>query len=145
VIDLRVFILDTNVVSAVMLPRPPTEVIEWLDARESSTLFLSSVTIGEIAFGLNVLPSGRRRRALERRFALFVQHGFDQRVLPYDALAAEAYGRLTAERRVLGRPIAMADGQIAAIAAATGLAVVTRNVRDFDACGIAVVDPFAVR
>lgn len=135
-------LLDTNVVSAVMAPSPPEAVLRWLDERETVTLFLSSITLAEIGYGLHVLPDGRRRRDLEARFERFVAEGFEQRILSFDAEAAGHYGRIMGHRRSLGRPIGTLDGQIASIARAHGLAVATRNGRDFAECGVEVVDPF---
>lgn len=136
------YILDTNVLSTLMSPRPVAAVVQWVDQRDSRSLYLSAVTVGEIRYGVALLAEGRRRRDLERRFALLIARGFERRVLPYDASAANAYGELMAARREIGRPLTVADGQIAAIARAAGFAVVTRNVRDFDDCGVEVIDPF---
>ena len=125
-------LLDTNVVSAMMMPAPPGSVITWLNHQETVTLFLSTITIAEIAYGLAVLPDGRRRRTLAERFDRFVADGFEQRVLDFDRRAALDYGEVMSRRRAMGRPLAALDGQIAAVARANHLAVATRNVRDFE-------------
>lgn len=135
-------LLDTDVVSAVMKPSSPAEVVAWLDGQPTDTLYLSSVTIAEVRFGLEVLPGGKRRRGLEDRFERFVADGFAYRVLPFDEKAARRYGELRARRRRLGRPMSVLDGQIAAIARAHRLAVATGNVRDFEECGLEIVNPF---
>lgn len=135
-------LLDTNVVSEVMAPTPAPRVVEWLDARDASILYVSSVTIAEIRYGLNLLPGGRRRRDLEARLLSFLALGLDQRVLAFDVAAAELYASLMAHRRRQGRPLASLDGQIAAIARSRKMAVATRNVRDFEDCGVEILNPF---
>jgi toxin FitB len=137
-----VILLDTDVVSGVMKPRPPEALIAWLDSRTSSDLFLSTVTVAEIGYGLSVLPTGRRRRDLTQRFEIFLERAFDQRILSFDLPAAHLYADLMARRRELGRPMSAFDGQIAAIARAHGFAVATRNVRDFEECGLEILNPF---
>jgi predicted nucleic acid-binding protein len=135
-------LLDTNVVSEVMAPTPNEPVLEWLDQRETETLYISTVTIAEIEYGLAALPDGRRRRTLSDRFERFLTLGFAQRVLPFDETAARLYGRLMGRRRKLGRPMSVLDGQIAAIAKAHRLALATRNVRDFEECGLEIFNSF---
>lgn len=135
-------VLDTNVISEVMKPSPSEAVLDWLNQQEADRLHLSSVTIGEIEYGLRMLPDGRRRRDLQNRFKRFVVAAFAMRILSYDEPAALSYGEIMAGRKALGRPMSMPDGQIAAIARANGGAVATRNTRDFQECGVALVDPF---
>ena len=135
-------LLDTNVVSASMAPIPPPSVIDWLNQQDTIDLYLSSITIAEIGYGLWVLPDGKRRRALEDRFAKFVTAGFEHRILNFDERAARLYPEVMGHRRMLGRPLGILDGQIASIARANDLAVATRNVRDFEECGLEVINPF---
>jgi predicted nucleic acid-binding protein len=135
-------LLDTNVVSAVMRPRPLQQVVDWLDGQATSDLFLSAVTTAEIGFGLHCLPPGKRRRALEERFQIFLERGFESRILAFDTAAAQAYAEIMGERRSLGRPMGNLDGQIAAIAQVHRFAVATGNVRDFEECGIEILNPF---
>ena len=135
-------LLDTNIVSEVMKTRPAETVVAWLNGQDSEKLHVSSVTIGEITYGLQILPDGRRRSGLRERFERFVALAFDQRVLVYDESAARVYGELMGERKALGLPMSISDGQIAAIARLSHLAVATRNVTDFENCGIDVVNPF---
>ncbi len=137
-------LLDTNIVSAVMAPSPPGAVIDWLNHAETATLYLSTITIAEICYGLWVLPDGKRRRSLEDRFHKFVAEGFEQRILVFDERAAELYPEVMGRRRAKARPLGSLDGQIAAIARANELAVATRNVRDFEECGLVVINPFEV-
>jgi len=137
-----VILLDTNVVSTVMKPQPVRSVLEWLDGEETSKLYLSTISIAEIRYGLRILPEGKRRRDLENRFERFVGRGFEQRILSFDEGAARIYGELMGHRREIGRPMSILDGQIAAIARVHGFAVATGNVRDFEECGLEIVDPF---
>ena len=135
-------LLDTNVVSEVMRPNPAVAVVRWLDQNETSNLYLSTVTIAEIAFGLRVLQAGSRRRELSHRFDDFVARGFEQRLLTFDLAAAREYAEIMGYRRELGRPLSVLDGQIAAIARRHRFSVATRNVRDFEHCGLEVLNPF---
>lgn len=135
-------LLDTNVVSEVMRPAPRREVVEWLDSRNAANLFLSTITIAEIRFGLCALPEGRRRRALEEKFELFLARAFSDRIVPFDVVSAHLYGELMGHRKRIGRPMSIPDGQIAAIARANRFSVATGNVSDFDHCSLDVVNPF---
>lgn len=135
-------LLDTNVVSEVMAPKPHESVLGWLNSQRTEDLHLSTITIAEIGYGLHALAAGRRRRDLEARFDLFIGSGFAQRIVSFDEGAARLYGKLMARRRKLGRPMSILDGQIAAIARANRFAVATRNVRDFEECGLEIVNPF---
>ncbi|HUO83964.1 MAG TPA: type II toxin-antitoxin system VapC family toxin [Thermoanaerobaculia bacterium] len=135
-------LLDTNVVSAAMDRQPHLSVLSWLDHQRTETLYISTVTIAEIGYGLNALPAGKRRRELEARFQRFVATGFAHRILLFDEAAARAYGEIMGHRRRRGRPMSALDGQIAAIASANQIALATRNVRDFEQSGIEVINPF---
>ena len=137
-------VLDTNVVSAMMKPSPEQSVIDWLNRQETAALYLSTITLAEIGYGLQVMPDGKRRRSLEARFEKFVVAGFAHRVLGFDAHAARLYGEVMGRRKKLGRPLGILDGQIAAIARANDFAVATRNVSDFEECGLDVINPFQV-
>ena len=134
-------LLDTNVVSRVMAPEPPPRLLEWLNRRSTETLFLSTVTIAEIAYGLGALPAARQRGSLRERFGEFVASGFAQRVLDFDARAAIEYGEIMSHRLRIDRPLSPLDGQIAAIARAYSLAIATRSLGDFEECGVVLVDP----
>lgn len=136
-------LLDTNVVSEVMKTRPAEAVVAWLNAQDSEKLYVSAITIGEIAYGLRILPDGKRRSGLRERFDRFVALAFDQRVLDYDEPAARIYGELMGDRKELGLPMSVPDGQIAAIARRNHLTVATRNAVDFENCGVDIVNPFA--
>ncbi len=135
-------LLDTDVVSAVMKPTPIPAVLDWLDGEETSRLYLSTISIAEIRYGLRVLPDGKRRRAFEDRFERFLARGFEQRILAFDQRAARFYGELMGHRKEIGRPMSILDGQIAAIARSNRFAVATGNVRDFENCGLEILNPF---
>ena len=135
-------LLDTNVVSAVMKPSPERSVVDWLNRQETVTLYLSTISLAEIGYGLQVMPHGNRRRSLEERFEKFVVKGFEHRILGFDARAARLYGEVMGHRKTLGRPMGILDGQIASIARASRFGVATRNVRDFEECGLDLINPF---
>jgi hypothetical protein len=138
-----VIILDTNVVSEFMTSPPASSVLSWLNAQETSALFLTTITIAEIGFGLRTMPNGKRRDMLTERFEQFVTTAFEQRILPFDEDAARVYGDVLAHRREIGRPISSLDGQIAAIARSRGFSVATRNIRDFEECQVDLINPFS--
>lgn len=135
-------IVDTNVVAEMMRPSPDPSVVSWLNDQESAALFLTTVTLGEIGYGLEILPRGRRRLHLEQGFERVVAEAFAGRILAFDEEAARHYGVIMGRRRAIGRPLSIQDGQIASIARARGFAVATRNVRDFVQCGVEVINPF---
>jgi toxin FitB len=137
-----VIILDTNVVAELMKATPSLEVVAWMNRQETSTLFLTTITIGEISYGLRILPPGRRRLLLEQGFERVTAGAFTGRILAFDENAALRYGDVMGRRKEIGRPLGILDGQIAAIARAHGFAVATRNVRDFVECDVEVIDPF---
>lgn len=136
------FILDTNVVSELMQERPHPTVLEWLDDRLERDLYVAAVTQAEVLTGIAILPEGKRRQGLAAAADRAFDGIFADRVLPFDRSAAGAHAKIAAARRKAGRPISQADCQIAAIAAARGGSVVTRNVRDFEGTGVAVVNPW---
>lgn len=135
-------LLDTNVVSEVMRRAPSPTVLEWLDRQAAETLYLSSVTVAEISLGLRAHPAGARQRRLaetaDRILALFAG-----RTLPFDTGAARYFADLAFRARVAGRGLPTPDGYIAAIAAARGLTVATRDIAPFAAAGIHVIDPWS--
>lgn len=137
-------VLDTNVVSEVMRHDPRPEVMIWIDERPSRELFETAVTEAEILAGVALLPPGRRRRRLAEAAERTFSNLFPGRVLPFDSLAARAYSKIVASRRASGRPASLADSQIAAVARSRGMAVATRNVRDFEAMGIELFNPWSV-
>ncbi len=135
-------LLDTNVISEVMKVAPSANVLKWLNDQSSSAVHVSTVTVGEITYGLRILPDGRRRHQLKEKFEQFIALAFAQRVLGYDEAAARLYGEIIRLRKELGRPMSVPDGQMAAIARCHGLSVATRNAGDFEDCGVDLLNPF---
>ena len=136
-------IIDTNVVSEMMRPEPNPQVVDWLSRQRAPSVHTSAVTVAEVSLGLMRLPEGKRRKDLEARFRRIIETGFGGRVLAFDEAAAVEYGRIMSARYAEGRPLSVLDGEIAAIAKAKGAAIATRNTRDFESCGLDLVDPFA--
>src|SRR4051794_12036784 len=135
-------VLDTNIVSEVMRPRPEPRVMDWLQAQAIQELATTTITLAEIGLGLARLPESRRRFNLEAKFQTFVARGLGPRVFGFDAAAATVYGEIVAARERGGRPLNGFDGLIAAIARARDAAIATRNVGDFADCGVPVVNPW---
>ena len=136
-------VVDTDVVSALMHSDPNAEVLAWLDSRPTRVFFVTAVTEAEVSAGIAFLPEGARRRGLAEAAERAFSGLFAGRVLPFDSAAARAYAEIAAARRAGGRPLSLADCQIAAIARSRNMTVATRNVRDFEGMGIEVLDPWA--
>lgn len=136
-------LLDTNVVSALMRRDPDPLVVAWLDGLPAESVWTTSITVFEVRFGLDLLAAGRRRRILEEAFAKALEEDFEGRVLPFDQAAAQAAGRIAAERRRAGRTVEIRDVQIAGIAAARKATIATGNLRHFEGLGLALVDPWS--
>ncbi|WP_150461140.1 type II toxin-antitoxin system VapC family toxin [Nesterenkonia ebinurensis] len=134
-------VLDTNVVSEAMRPEPDPSVLRWLNTQAADTLYLSSVTLAELLFGITALPDGARKhrlaQALDRLLALF-----PNRVLPFDQEAARRYADMVVAAREAGRPLPTADGYLAATAAAHGFVVATRNIQHFEDTGVELINPW---
>ena len=136
-------LLDTNVVSELMRPSPHPTAEAWVTRRAAASLFFSAVGEAELRYGIAIMPAGRRRDELALVIEAMLREDFAGRVLPFDSDAARAYAEIAAARRAAGRSVSQADAQIAAIARSRGMAVATRNVRDFDDMGIDIIDPWA--
>ncbi|WP_137128880.1 type II toxin-antitoxin system VapC family toxin [Rhizobium sp. FY34] len=134
-------LLDTNVLSEPMRPAPAPEVVAWLDQQASETLYLSSVTMAEMLFGVACLPDGRRKTKLSEACETILAV-FDGRILAFDAAAARLYGEMAAAARSAGQGFPTPDGYIAAIAAAHGYTVATRDEGAFKAAGVATINPW---
>ncbi len=104
-----------------------------------------AITEAELLYGAALLPSGKRRSALTAEIEGMLEEDFGGRILPFDRLAAQAFAAIAAARRGAGRPISQADAQIAAIARSRGASLATRNVPDFDSCGVEVINPWSVK
>jgi hypothetical protein len=136
------FVLDTNVLSAVMGSQPVREVAAWIAAQPEELLYTTAVCQAEILAGVEILPEGRRRRGLEAMAKAIFANAFDGRVLPFDSAAAAAYADIFAARKRAGHPTAPPDLMIAAIARANDANMVTRNVDDFEGCGLTLINPW---
>lgn len=135
-------LLDTNVISELMRPEPAQIVLDWFGQQDAADLFISAVTEAELRTGVAILPEGQRRSRLQLALDAMIDQDFQARVLPFDSPAAKGYADIAAQRRAAGRPIAEADCQIAAIARALGATVATRNVKDFEGCGVRLINPW---
>jgi toxin FitB len=135
-------LLDTNVMSEPLRQAPEPRVVEWIDAQPMETMYLCAITVAELRAGVALLPAGKRRTALQENLEKRVLPLFAGRVLPFDLACTHAYAALMAKARTAGLAIAAADGYIAAIAAANGFAVATRDTKPFDAAGVAVINPW---
>ena len=132
-------ILDTNVVSELLRPTPEPGVEAWLATQNGSDVHLTAVSEAELRRGIGLLPVGRRRDALASATEAILTYDFAGRVLPFDG----AFATIFVDRRNVGRPISFPDCQIAATARAHGVAMATRNVSDFEGCGVEVINPWS--
>ncbi|KPW55474.1 MULTISPECIES: type II toxin-antitoxin system VapC family toxin [Pseudomonas syringae group] len=136
-------VLDTNVVSEAMKPESHFAVRAWLNDQAAETLYLSSVTLAELLFGIGALPAGKRKdmlaQALDGLMGLF-----RDRVLPFDIDAARRYADLAVTAKTCGRGFPTPDGYIAAIAASRGFIVASRDTAPYEAVGVSVINPWEV-
>lgn len=135
-------ILDTNVLSELMRPSPSPRVSAWIAKQATTELCTTSITEGEILYGIEILAKGRRREQLLTAADAMFNEDLAGGVHAFDSDAARVFSKIAARRRGLGRPISHADAQIAAIAYARNARLATRNVDDFQDCGIELVDPW---
>ena len=135
-------LLDTNVVSEPLKLTGDVGVLAWLDAQIIETLYLSTISLAELRFGIAALEAGKRRDTLQASLEQRVLPLFVGRILPFDAAASEAYAVLRARARAQGKAISTADGYIAATAASHGLMVATRDTGPFEAAGLTVINPW---
>ena len=135
-------LLDTNVVSETVRPKPEKMVLDWIEAQIPTDLFLAAQTIGELVRGARKVREQERRERFERWIEQDLARQFDGRVLPFDGRTATIWGRLMGDGDRAGRPPAAADAQIAAVAIQHELILVTRNVKDFGNFDIHLLDPW---
>ncbi len=136
-------VLDTNVVSEPLKPAPNQAVLDWLNAQEPQTLYLTTINLAELLAGVEALPQGRRRDTLAQALSTQVLALFDGRMLSLDTKAAEVFAKTSSSAQAQGNAIGFADCAIAAIARANGFALATRNLRDFKGAGVELIDPWA--
>jgi len=135
-------LLDTNVVSEMLRAEPAPAVAKWLGEKPSTSVVLCSITEAELRLGIALLPPGKRRDALSEAIEGLINTDFRGRILPFDSASAAEFAEIVATRRRAGRPISLADAQIAAIARSRGARVATRNVDDFAGAGVELVNPW---
>lgn len=135
-------VLDTNVVSEPMRPNGNIAVRTWLDRQVAETLYLTATSLSELLVGIEILPDGKRKEGLDTALSDLLDMLFGSRILPFDRTAAIQYAPLVSRARASGRPISVADGQIAAIAAVHGFTVATRDTAPFIAAGVPVTNPW---
>jgi toxin FitB len=139
------YVLDTNVVSEVAKPQPEANVIAWLSEIDEDRLYLSTMTFAEIRRGVELMPAGRRRDRLAEWLAEELPARFDGRVLDVDRRVAEGWGLVMARSQRAGVSLGAMDAFFAATAETHGFALVTRNVRDFRAAGVPLLNPWDYR
>lgn len=135
-------VLDTNVLSEPMKPRPERTVVEWIDNQDSAKLFTTSTVVAELAYGISRLPVGQRQERLAEALDRVVTAEFLAGVLDFDLMSAIEYGALVAAVEGAGGSISLADAQIAAVCRVHGATLATRNVKDFNGLGIDLVNPW---
>lgn len=135
-------IVDTNVIAELMRPAPHRGVAQWFDRQPLDQLAITAITVAEILHGLELMPDGRRKVALVGRFELALEQAFAGHVLPFDDRAAVDCARIKGQRDRSGRPIGGNDAMIAAIARVQNATIATRNVPDFEDCGVPLLDPW---
>ena len=135
-------VLDTNVISEVLRAVPEPSVLAWLTNQPRASLFTTTVTRGEILYGIQLLSDGKRRRGLWGAAKKIFDDDFADQVLNFDGDAADMYAEIAASRRAAGKPISQFDAMIVATARSRGASLATRNVKDFEDCGVDVVNPW---
>jgi predicted nucleic acid-binding protein len=137
-------LLDTNVLSELMRPKPSSEVQNWFGQQQNTSYFVSAITHAEILLGIALLPPGKRRDSLASAAEQMFNEDFAGRTLPFDGACAAEYALLVAERTRRGHSISTEDGQIAATALSHDLSLATRNGKDFKGIhGLTVLNPWA--
>jgi predicted nucleic acid-binding protein len=137
-------VLDTNVLCEALRPVPELSVLEWLANQPRASLFITNVTRGEILDGIRLLADGKRRRGLWDAATKIFDADFADQVLSFDSDAADMYADIAASRRAAGKPISQFDAMIVAMARSRGTSLATRNAKDFDDCGVDVINPWTV-
>jgi toxin FitB len=139
-----VIILDTNVLSGLMQKAPDAQVVTWLDKQSSHDIWITTITVFEVRYGLNALAEGAKKDLLMERFEDLLTQDLAQRIVVFDNRAAQAAAQLAAQRKAKGRPVDFRDTFIAGIALAQGATLATRNVRHFDDLTTPVVNPWSL-
>ena len=135
-------VLDTNVLSEALRPVPEPSVLDWLSKQPRASLFITTVTRGEILYGIRILADGKRRRGLWDAAMKIFDTDFADQVLSFDSEAADMYADIGASRRAAGKPISQFDAMIVAMARSRGASLASRNAKDFEDCGVDVINPW---
>ena len=138
-------LLDTNVIWESLKLSADAGVLAWIDAQSIDTLYLSAISLAELRFGIAALPTGKRKETLHLGLEQRILPLFADRILPFDAIASQAYADILSTARAQGRAISTADGYIAATAKRHGFMVATRDASPFEAAGVAVINPWTVQ
>jgi predicted nucleic acid-binding protein len=136
-------VLDTNVLSELLRPAPEPRVVDWLKDQPRTSLFTTTVTRGEILYGIRLLPAGKRRDGLWDAAIKIFDIDLAGQVLIFDNVAADEFAQISASRRAAGRPITQFDALIAGVTRSRGAKLATRNVTDFEGCDIDVINPWS--
>jgi toxin FitB len=136
-------VLDTNALSEALKPSPSEIVLDWLAAQDPREVFITAITQAEVLYGIESLPAGKRKAHLSASVERVFAERFPGRILAFPEEAARLYAKIVTQRDAVGRPISQLDAMIAAIARSQNAAVATRNTRDFEGCGVRVINPWA--
>lgn len=136
------FLLDTNVLSETTRPQPNTVVLDWIATQAGESLFISAITIGELRRGALVLAEGKKRNALLRWIETGIKADFAGRILPVDTTVMERWADLQIATQKTGRRLPLMDSLLAATALTHGLTLATRNIADFQAADVPLLDPW---
>jgi predicted nucleic acid-binding protein len=137
-----VIALDTNVISELARQVPDSAVLAWLDSLEAADVVTTAVTAAELRYGVARLPDGHRKRELAAVIRGILMEDFQDRILPFDERASVRYADIVISRERTGRPIGVADAQIAAICSDLGATLATRNTSDFEETGVELINPW---
>jgi hypothetical protein len=135
-------VLDTNVIFELMRPEPRSALVAWVANQPRSSLYAPNINRTEILYGVTMMPPGRRRDWFALIASAIFAEEFTGRVLPFDGVAADYYARIVRKGRGTGMPIESFDALIAAMTAAAGYSIATRNVGGFEACGLTIINPW---
>jgi toxin FitB len=135
-------LVDTNVISELWRDRPNSRVVEWLEYQPRESIFVSSITLAELYFGIVRLDDGRNKLRMSKSIARIERETFAGRVLSFDNKTAVQFGIVRAAWERMGRPINFPDSAIAATALTYGLTLATRNIRDFEGLDLELINPF---
>jgi predicted nucleic acid-binding protein len=137
-------VLDTNVLSELMRSEPSDAVLHWIDNQAAEELFTTAITMAEILHGIERMPDGKRKLNLHTHALAMFEDDFADRILSFDTDAALQYSKLVTTREMSGKPIGLADAQIAAICRAQQTTLATRNVKDFEETGVSIINPWTI-